>query len=94
LTKSSAVWATSRQPWSIVRAWPRFGIFKGLEDLGRDLLAEKANGVEMIQCKRWSQAKVIQRRRGGLEVTELDGAGLPQRPAPFSFLVRSETVNN
>ena len=27
LTKSSAVWATSRQPWSIVRAWPRFGIF-------------------------------------------------------------------
>jgi hypothetical protein len=27
LTKSSAVCATSRQPWSIVRAWPRFGIF-------------------------------------------------------------------
>jgi hypothetical protein len=27
LPKSSAVWATSRQPWSIVRAWPRFGIF-------------------------------------------------------------------
>ena len=27
LTKSSADWATSRQPWSIVRAWPRFGIF-------------------------------------------------------------------
>ncbi len=27
LTKSSAVWATSRQPWSIVREWPRFGIF-------------------------------------------------------------------
>jgi hypothetical protein len=25
LTKSSAVWATSRQPWSIVREWPRFG---------------------------------------------------------------------
>src|SRR3954453_2867684 len=23
--KSSAVWATSRQPWSMVRAWPRFG---------------------------------------------------------------------
>jgi hypothetical protein len=27
LTKSSAVWATSGQPWSIVREWPRFGIF-------------------------------------------------------------------
>jgi hypothetical protein len=27
LTKSRAVWATSRQPWSIVREWPRFGIF-------------------------------------------------------------------
>ena len=24
--KSSAVWATSRQPWSIVREWPRLGI--------------------------------------------------------------------
>jgi hypothetical protein len=27
LTKSSAFWATSCQPWSIVSAWPRFGIF-------------------------------------------------------------------
>src|SRR5215469_831771 len=27
LTKSRAVWATSRQPWSIVREWPRLGIF-------------------------------------------------------------------
>src|SRR6266852_3132771 len=27
LTKLSAVSATSRQPWSIVREWPRFGIF-------------------------------------------------------------------
>src|SRR6516165_7687131 len=25
LTKSSEVWATSCQPWSIVREWPRFG---------------------------------------------------------------------
>jgi Restriction endonuclease len=35
------------------------GIFKGLEDLGRDLLAEKDGNLEVIQCKRWSQSKVI-----------------------------------
>ncbi|SRR5712692_8360914 len=27
LTKSRAVWATSCQPWSMVREWPRLGIF-------------------------------------------------------------------
>src|SRR3954451_15907517 len=30
--KSSAVWATSSQPWSMVRAWPRFGIPTKLRD--------------------------------------------------------------
>ena len=35
------------------------GIFKGLEDLGRDVLAEKDGAVEVIQCKRWAQHKTI-----------------------------------
>ncbi len=35
------------------------GIFKGLEDLGRDLLAERDGTLEVIQCKRWARSKVI-----------------------------------
>jgi Restriction endonuclease len=35
------------------------GIFAGLEDLGRDLLAEKDGVVEVIQCKRWARQKTI-----------------------------------
>lgn len=35
------------------------GIFKGFEDLGRDLIAKKANEVVVIQCKNWSQFKTI-----------------------------------
>lgn len=36
-----------------------FGIFEGLDDLGRDLLAEKGDELEVIQCKRWSAHKTI-----------------------------------
>ncbi len=32
---------------------------KGFEDLGRDLICKKANAVEIIQCKRWAQEKII-----------------------------------
>ena len=32
---------------------------KGFEDLGRDLVCKKANAVEIIQCKRWAQEKII-----------------------------------
>ena len=35
------------------------GIFQGLEDLGRDLLAERDNEIEVIQCKRWALTKTI-----------------------------------
>lgn len=35
------------------------GIFKGFEDLGRDLIAQKGNEVVVIQCKQWSQFKNI-----------------------------------
>ncbi len=35
------------------------GIFKGFEDLGRDLIAKKGNEVVVIQCKNWSQFKTI-----------------------------------
>ena len=35
------------------------GIIKGFEDLGRDLIAERGSGIEVIQCKRWSREKLI-----------------------------------
>lgn len=35
------------------------GVFKGLEDLGRDLICKKGNDVIVIQCKYWSQFKTI-----------------------------------
>ena len=35
------------------------GIEKGLEDLGRDVIAEKDGEVEVIQCKYWSRHREI-----------------------------------
>lgn len=36
-----------------------FGIDRRLEDLGRDLIARKGNQVHVIQCKFWSERKMI-----------------------------------
>ncbi|WP_437399820.1 restriction endonuclease [Flagellimonas lutimaris] len=35
------------------------GIFKGFEDLGRDLVCKKENEILIIQCKNWSKFKTI-----------------------------------
>lgn len=35
------------------------GIIRGLEDLGRDLVCKKGGEMIIIQCKNWSQFKVI-----------------------------------
>jgi Restriction endonuclease len=63
-----------KTPWQLGRDYERYigylreragarvtyqGIFAGLEDLGRDLLAEHDGVIEIIQCKRWSQHKTI-----------------------------------
>jgi hypothetical protein len=63
-----------KSPWQLGRDYERYvgylreqagftvtyhGIEKGLEDLGRDVLAERDGSVEVIQCKRWAQAKTI-----------------------------------
>lgn len=37
----------------------RFGIEKGLNDMGRDLIATKGNIIHIIQCKFWSERKLI-----------------------------------
>jgi hypothetical protein len=36
-----------------------YGIYKGYEDLGRDLLCRKGKELIIIQCKNWSQFKTI-----------------------------------
>lgn len=63
-----------KTPWQLGRDYERYigylreaagarvtyqGIFAGLEDLGRDLLAERDGVIEVIQCKRWAQRKTI-----------------------------------
>lgn len=66
-----------KTPWQLGRDYERYigylreqagckvtyhGIFQGLEDLGRDVLAEKDGQLEVIQCKRWAQAKTIHKK--------------------------------
>lgn len=36
-----------------------YGIDKKLEDMGRDLIAKRGSEVHVIQCKYWSQSKLI-----------------------------------
>jgi hypothetical protein len=63
-----------KTPWQLGRDYERYigylreqdgyrvtyhGIFKGLEDLGRDILAERDGAIEVIQCKRWAKHKTI-----------------------------------
>jgi hypothetical protein len=63
-----------KTPWQVGRDYERYigylreqagakvtyqGIFAGLEDLGRDLICETPNGIEVIQCKRWATRKTI-----------------------------------
>lgn len=63
-----------KSPWQLGRDYERYvgylreqdgcavtyqGIEKGLEDLGRDVLAEREGAIEVIQCKRWAQSKTI-----------------------------------
>lgn len=63
-----------KSPWELGRDYERYigylreqagwavtyqGIFEGLDDLGRDLLARQGNVIEVIQCKCWAQHKTI-----------------------------------
>jgi len=63
-----------KTPWQVGRDYERYigylreqagarviyqGIFAGLEDLGRDLICETADGFEVVQCKRWAKRKTI-----------------------------------
>ena len=67
-------WSSRKTSWQIGRDYERyigylyekdgwdvtyFGIVKGFEDLGRDLLVEKEGQTRVIQCKCWASHKTI-----------------------------------
>ena len=82
--------ASRKTPWQVGRDYERYigylreqagarvtyqGIFAGLEDLGRDLIAETADGIEVIQCKRWAKRKTIHEKH----VFQLFGTAVAMR---------------
>lgn len=67
-------WKRPKSKWLIGRLYERFvgflyeeqgydveyvGIFKGFEDLGRDLICQKNNEFVVIQCKNWAKFRTI-----------------------------------
>ena len=57
------------------------GIAKGLEDLGRDLVARRGDEIEVIQCKRWSASKTIHEKHifqlyGTVVLAQIENPGL------------------
>ena len=46
-----------------------FGIEKGFDDLGRDLIIKKEGEIKIIQCKYWSEDKIIHEKH----ITQLYG---------------------
>jgi len=67
-------WQKKKTRWEIGRDYERYvgylyekdgfsvyyqGIVEGFGDLGRDLIVTKGNSIEIIQCKYWSQDKMI-----------------------------------
>lgn len=60
------------------------GIVKGLEDLGRDLVARRDDEIEVIQCKRWSASKTIHEKHvfqlyGTVVLAQIENPGLRVR---------------
>ncbi len=67
-------WKRPKSKWHIGKIYERYvgylyeekgyevdyvGIFKGFEDLGRDIIARKGKDLIVIQCKYWSKFKTI-----------------------------------
>ncbi len=70
-------WKRPKSKWHIGRCYERYvgylhekedydveyvGIFKGFEDLGRDLICKKGNDFIIIQCKNWAKFRTIYER--------------------------------
>lgn len=67
-------WKRPKSKWLIGKMYERYvgylyendgydveyvGIFKGFEDLGRDVIAKKGKDIIVIQCKNWSKFRTI-----------------------------------
>jgi hypothetical protein len=67
-------WKARKTKWQVGRDYERYigylyeqdgydvayyGIEKGLEDLGRDVIATKDGEIDVVQCKRWSAERTI-----------------------------------
>lgn len=67
-------WSRPKSKWQIGRDYERYigykyeingysvyyqGILEGFDDLGRDLICKKGEETIIVQCKRWSQYKII-----------------------------------
>jgi DUF2075 family protein len=67
-------WNRPKSKWQIGKMYERYvgylyemdgynveyvGIFKGLEDLGRDIIASKGKEIVVVQCKNWSRFRTI-----------------------------------
>jgi hypothetical protein len=72
--EQQAASSENKTPWQVGRDYERYigylrehagakvtyqGIFARLEDLGRDLICDTAEGIEVVQCKRWAKRKTI-----------------------------------
>jgi hypothetical protein len=59
-----------------------FGVDKGLNDMGRDLIAKRGNVIHIVQCKYWAQRKMIHEKH----IAQLYGT-------TFQFKLQHPTVN-
>ena len=88
-------WKANKSKWQVGRDYERYvgylyeqdgfnvayyGIEKGLEDLGRDVVAHKDGVIDVVQCKRWSAQKTIHEKHifqlfGTLTAYRIDNPG-------------------
>lgn len=86
-----------KTPWQLGRDYERYvgylreqdgwqvryqGIFEGLDDLGRDLVCGRDGRIEVVQCKRWAQHKVIHEKHifqlfGTVVAARIEHPGVP-----------------
>jgi hypothetical protein len=106
-------WSKKKAKWEIGRDYERYigylyeinncqvyyqGIIDGLSDLGRDLVISSPNGkVEIIQCKYWSQEKMIHEKHifqlyGTLVAYQIDNPKIIASATLFTSTILSETA--
>ena len=74
------------------------GAVKGLEDMGRDLIAKKDSATYIIQCKRWAKEKTIHEKHifqlyGTVVLYEIEHPGEVAQPVFVTTTTISETAN-